>query len=349
MPRTPFLQPTSRVTSTRRKHHLRRPAPTAVGKPASARRLDRPRQRRFRPPGTTPDHLAVIRPPTAARLTARRRLRADRLLTFMHMAWGEGERRCFIGWRQPRRIAPSDTSRSGWSQDAGASLFQPIEPVPTGARQCADVPEPEVPSTGEDHASALARARRGALPALADGGSRRTCSSDVRRHRLDLSFTRFRVGPRGRVRSCGFCRINVSTSTTVDLSNTPATESAAGATALCSTGSPRSRAITEWARGQGSRNNRSSTLPAATARHADFAPTPTVSGASCRGHRSFTLSGVTRGESGTAIARALARLRERQGRATPGFREEVRRSPARGTFHPEVVRERTKAPAGQTS
>jgi hypothetical protein len=195
-------------------------------------------KRRFRPPGTTPDHLAVIRPPTAARLTARRRLRGDRLLTFMHMAWGEGERRCFIGWRQPRRIAPSDTSRSGWSQDAGASLFQPIEPVPTGARQCADVPEPEVPSAGEDHASALARARRGALPALADGGSRRTCSSDVRRHRLDLSFSRFRVGPRGRVRSCGFCRINVSTSTTVDLSNTPATESAAGATALARPGLP---------------------------------------------------------------------------------------------------------------
>jgi hypothetical protein len=117
----------------------------------------------------------------------------------------------------------------------------------------------------------------------------------------------------------------------------------------CSTGSPRSRAITEWARGQGSRNNRSSTLRATTARPADFAPTPTVSGASCRGHRSFTLSGVTRGESGTAIARALARLRERQGRATPGFREEVRRSPTRGTFHHEVVRERTKAPAGQTS
>jgi len=39
--------------------------------------------------------------------------------------------------------------------------------------------------------------------------------------------------------------------------------------------------------------------------------------------------------------------RERQGRATPSFREETRRSPTRGTFHHEAVRERTKAPATQ--
>jgi hypothetical protein len=34
-----------------------------------------------------------------------------------------------------------------------------------------------MPSTGEDHASALARARRGAPPTLANEGGRRTFSS----------------------------------------------------------------------------------------------------------------------------------------------------------------------------
>lgn len=44
-----------------------------------------------------------------------------------------------------------------------------------------------MPSTGEDHASALARARRGALPSLASEGNRRTDSSMLLERRLDLS------------------------------------------------------------------------------------------------------------------------------------------------------------------
>jgi hypothetical protein len=42
-------------------------------------------------------------------------------------------------------------------------------------------------------------------------------------------------------------------------------------------------------------------------------------------------------------SRRACRARRREGRATSSFREETRRSPARGTFHHEVVRERTKA------
>ena len=97
----------------------------------------------------------------------------------------------------------------------------------------------------------------------------------------------------------------------------------------------------------GAEENRSSALPAAIARHGDFAPTSTVPGASCRGHPSLALSGVTRGERDTAIASRACMARERQGRAAPGFREEIRRSPTRGTFHHEVVREGTKAPAAR--
>jgi len=48
----------------------------------------------------------------------------------------------------------------------------------------------------------------------------------------------------------------------------------------------------------GAEENRSSALPAAIARHGDFAPTSTVSGASCRGHPSLALSGVTWGREG---------------------------------------------------
>lgn len=88
-----------------------------------------------------------------------------------------GERRCFIGWRLPRRIEPSDISRCGWIGDAGAALCQSPEPVLTGARQCADVPEPEMPSTGEDHVSPLARTRVERRTTLANGGDRRTLSS----------------------------------------------------------------------------------------------------------------------------------------------------------------------------
>jgi hypothetical protein len=41
-------------------------------------------------PRATPDHLAVIQPPTAARLTACCRLRVDRLSPSCSEAWGEG-------------------------------------------------------------------------------------------------------------------------------------------------------------------------------------------------------------------------------------------------------------------
>lgn len=77
MPRTPLLQPTSRVTCTRRDFTFGDRPPSAVGKPAGVRLSDRPGLA-FAAPRATPDHLAVIRPPTAARLTSRCWLRVDR-------------------------------------------------------------------------------------------------------------------------------------------------------------------------------------------------------------------------------------------------------------------------------
>jgi hypothetical protein len=67
---------------------LWRQSPTAVGKPAGARFLGRARTMASLPPSTTPDHLAVIRPPAAARLTAHCRLQAFRHPHFMRGGMG---------------------------------------------------------------------------------------------------------------------------------------------------------------------------------------------------------------------------------------------------------------------
>lgn len=142
--------------------------------------------------------------------------------------------------------------------------------------------------------------------------------------------------------------MSVSTSTTEDRSSTPTAESAGGATALVRPSYPDRGQSPNGLEVRG-RGDRSSTFPAAIARHGDFAPTSTVSGTSCRGHRPLALSGVTRAEGDAAIASRACKARERKGRATPGFREEARRSPTRGTFHHAAVRERTEAQAVQTS
>jgi len=65
------------------KHHLRRPsAERPWENPPLLDFLGSPSTAAFPPiPRTTPDHLAVIQPPTAARLTACCRLRAFRPLT----------------------------------------------------------------------------------------------------------------------------------------------------------------------------------------------------------------------------------------------------------------------------
>lgn len=79
MPRIRFYNRRSRHEHPRR-HLFRSPFAVRRGKPASVRRPDRLSASSLRPRfPAAPDRLSVIRPPTASRLTARRRLRARRL------------------------------------------------------------------------------------------------------------------------------------------------------------------------------------------------------------------------------------------------------------------------------
>jgi hypothetical protein len=77
-------------------------------------------------------------------LTARRRLRADRLPTFALSRSGLGhrERRSFLGCRQLRRIEPSDTSHQRPVRGRVSALETDRLGLPSSrARQCADLPD----------------------------------------------------------------------------------------------------------------------------------------------------------------------------------------------------------------
>jgi hypothetical protein len=177
VPRDPFLQPMFRVTSTRRNPTFGDCPPSAVGKPADVRLPDPPRTRVSALPRKTPDHLAVIRPPTAARLTARRRLRASRLPPWSAPSRGVGESAAALSAVQLlRRSSPLTPLLGDMRRGAGASLACRVRPVHPGHVNATGLSGPEVPSTGEDRASALSRARRSAAHA-GRRGSRRTLSS----------------------------------------------------------------------------------------------------------------------------------------------------------------------------
>lgn len=123
------------------KHHLRRLSAERRGK---TRRRSPSRSSSGpafpRAPKKTPDHLAVIRPPTAARLTARCRLRVDRLPPVVLSRRGGKSAAALSAEQRLRRIEPSDASwgaawRKGLPEQFLAlpcrlSSFQPL------ARQC---------------------------------------------------------------------------------------------------------------------------------------------------------------------------------------------------------------------
>jgi len=178
-----------------------------VGKPADVHLTDRPRNGVSTAPRTTPDHLAVIRPPAAARLTARRGLRAVRLAPCAN-AWCEEGRRLFSE-RPLRRIEPSDTSldRPAFQGCRSIPFFESGEPR-SGRRHVnvTSFSEPEVPSTGGEQAGALAIARSFLRCPAGQQGQPPHVIIDVRERRPDLSPARFHGWDRGRVRSFGFCR-----------------------------------------------------------------------------------------------------------------------------------------------
>jgi hypothetical protein len=170
-------------------------------------------------PRALPDRLAVIRPPIAARLTARRQLRVDRapLLLALSRQRGKAPKPCRLAGASS--IEPSDTScgrpeRGPLSRRDSSRLSQdsPGHVNETGLFRGSRCLPSEKPAPNP-----LSRARRGALPPLAGGGSRRTCSS-----RLKATTRPFHAAfacawrPRALLR---FLQVSVATSTTTDRSN----------------------------------------------------------------------------------------------------------------------------------
>jgi hypothetical protein len=105
-------------------------------------------------------------------LTARRRLRADRLPTFALSRSGLGhrERRSFLGCRQLRRIEPSDTSHQRPVRGRMSALETDRLGLPSSrARQCADLSEARGAFRRERHCRRPFRAPSCALPPLAGG------------------------------------------------------------------------------------------------------------------------------------------------------------------------------------
>jgi len=84
-------------------------------------------------PRTAPDHLAVIRPPTAPCLTARRRLRPVRLPRLAHEARGGGSSGALSAAGCSAECEPLTPLVDGRSLDAEAPLSRSREPVPSGS------------------------------------------------------------------------------------------------------------------------------------------------------------------------------------------------------------------------
>jgi hypothetical protein len=157
-------------------------------------------------PRTTPDHLAVIRPPAAARLTARCRLRADRLSPCCLAARVRGERRCLVSWRRLCRIGTLwHLSRRSHRRMPKHPFPDRVDPFPPEHVNAPDLPEPEMPSTREVPASPLSSAPE----ALCLAGRREQPPRvfiDVREHRLDLSSHAFAWEIEAARAPPGFCR-----------------------------------------------------------------------------------------------------------------------------------------------
>jgi hypothetical protein len=216
----------------------------------------------------------------------------------------------------------------------------PCEPVPAGARQCIR------PSRAR---GAFHRRRPRALPFEGPRGVAMVAGQrpwpphvfiDVRKPRLDLCP--FAVDERlpGRVRLSGFCRwmfprARLGTARTSHTTGEQWGRLPRSTESRLSIGQP-----PKGHRVRG-REHRASTLPTVTAHGGDFAPTPIASGHLLSREPPASLSGVTWEEDDAATRRALARHAQREGRATPDFREEIGRSPTRGAFRRRPFAERT--------
>jgi hypothetical protein len=234
------------------KHHLRRPSAERRGKTRQRSTSRSPRVLAFARPRKTPDHLAVIRtsdsraldgaPPASGRSTA------------SHRVWrGEG-----------RALRPCQPN----SRSVESSPLTPLVGRPAARLRAALCLSPELVLTGSTSTPPVLPSPRCLLPAKTARAPFRELDAercpagrrgqpphafiDVREHRLDLWTVRFRERSRGRVRSSGFCR-SVSLRARLWTARAPRPPGVRSGRLRGSTELPRSRAITEKARGQGSK------------------------------------------------------------------------------------------------
>jgi len=166
---------------------------------------------------------------------------------------------------------------------------------------------------------------------------------DVRERRLDPRRPALAGVFRPRALS-RLLQIDVSTSTTLDRPNIPAsgacreTGSNPGRLPFDRSSPFDRRATAEGTQGQGPRITESSALPRRIAPARDFAPTPIASGSSCRDHcASSCLEAARDGGPSRRRRVTLARHERRQSPCTWNLREELRRAGARGAFHRKAV------------
>lgn len=195
------------LTSTRLENTLFGDCPKgAVGKPAGVLLRDPPRaQRRRRDSRKTPDHLAVIRPPTAPCLTARRRLRVERL-PGRRLRAARGERSsvvCCLTLCRSSPLAPPERLKRGTRE---RSCFPSVISLRRAARQCC-------PRSRDRGAFRRGSPRRAPLraPGWSSAPAGRRAQGphvfiDVRKRRLDPSPRRSRGRLPGRMRFHDFCR-----------------------------------------------------------------------------------------------------------------------------------------------
>jgi hypothetical protein len=181
------------LTSTRRENTLFGDCPpSAVGKPADVLLRDPPRagRRRLRS-RETPDHLAVIRPPTAPCLTARHRLRVERLPR-RRFRVARRERGSFFGRFTPRRSSPLAPPGTIGERTRERSRLPSVISLPRAARQCCPLSR----DRGAFHRRSPDRAPlRASVRSPAPAGRRAQephVFIDVRKLRLDPSSRRSR-------------------------------------------------------------------------------------------------------------------------------------------------------------
>ena len=349
--------------------HLRRLAAERRGKTRRRSPSRSPSSWQFATSKATPDHLAVIRPPAAARLTARRWLRVDRQATsglslsrgreVASRRQGRGERRGLFSRASLRRVGPSDISVRGSLGGARSTLLLAARALShqrhvnvhrrSGARRCLPPEETTRAPSRELDVERCPAGRRG-FAAARD----HRCSLTSTRP-LTLPFSRVGSGPRALLRLLQESCLHEHDHGPLEHPGRRGGRS--GRLPVSKTGLPD--------RGQppNGLEVRGRGTPLLGAPRGDCSPRrlrPNLAPLRAPPVAMVTLSPCPerRGERGTPPSpgtnagrreRALAGRRQREGRATPRLREEARCSPTRGTFHLEAVRERTAAASDQQS